>query len=191
MNDLNNVILTGRVTRDVELKYTTSGTAVANFSIAVNEGIKQQDGRWEDVANFFEITLWGKQAETMSRFLTKGKQVTVQGRLKQQSWQSEDGSNRSKVTVNAQFIQLLSSPDGGTGDMMERREARAVTMEGQPPNVGPLHIENPSQQPPGTLHRLKVMTMPYRQSSSSMMTYNSEGDMHELQRDSIGCILQA
>lgn len=115
MNDLNNVILTGRVTRDVELKYTTSGTAVANFSIAVNEGIKQQDGRWEDVANFFEITLWGKQAENMSRFLTKGKQVTVQGRLKQHSWQSEDGSNRSKVTVNAQFLQLLSSPDGGNG----------------------------------------------------------------------------
>jgi len=112
MNDLNNVILTGRVTRDVELKYTTSGTAVANFSIAVNEGIKQQDGRWEDVANFFEITLWGKQAETMSRFLTKGKQVTVQGRLKQHSWLSEDGRNRSKVAVNAQFIQLLSSPEG-------------------------------------------------------------------------------
>jgi len=81
----------------------------------VNEGIKQQDGRWEDVANFFEITLWGKQAESFSRFLTKGKQVTVQGRLKQQTWQAEDGSNRNKVSVTAQFLQLLSSPDGGSG----------------------------------------------------------------------------
>lgn len=142
MNDLNNVILTGRVTRDVELKYTTSGTAVANFSIAVNEGIKQQDGRWEDVANFFEITLWGKQAETMSRFLTKGKQVSVQGRLKQHSWQSEDGSNRSKVTVNAQFLQLLSSPEGkapqqGRETNFERQPSRSATRRSSTPRNMP------------------------------------------------------
>ena len=106
-NDLNNVVLTGRITRDVELRLTTSGTAIASFSLAVNEGMKR-DGQWEEKANFFDIALWGKQAENLSRFLTKGKRVTVQGRLRQHTWLSPEGINRSKVVVNANFLQLLS-----------------------------------------------------------------------------------
>jgi len=74
MNDLNNVVLTGRVTRDVELKYTTNGSAVANFSIAVNEGVKQPNGQWEDKGNFFDVSLWGKSAETLKQ---QGYQVKV------------------------------------------------------------------------------------------------------------------
>lgn len=133
MNDLNDIILTGRVTRDAELQYTHSGTAFVNFSVAVNEGVKQSDGVWKDVANFFEITLWGKQAETLARFLSKGKQVSVQGRLKQQTWQTEDGKNRSKVTINAQFIQLLGTPDGGNEQQgrnsTDRRYERAIPQQ--------------------------------------------------------------
>lgn len=162
MNDLNNVIITGRVTRDAELKYTHSGAVFVNFSIAVNEGIKQQDGRWEDVANFFEITLWGKQAETLARFLSKGKQVSVQGRLKQQTWQTEDGSKRSKVTINAQFIQLLGTPDGGieqrgrssTGRGYERtipQQRRTTYKDSQSAIVGFTAANNGDEQIPPEL----------------------------------------
>jgi single-strand DNA-binding protein len=127
MNDLNNVVLTGRVTRDVELKYTTNGSAVANFSIAVNEGVKQPNGQWEDKGNFFDVSLWGKSAETLTRFLTKGKRITVQGRLRQQTWQDQEGRSRSKVIVNAQFVQLLSPIEGRESQGSDRR----------PPNEDP------------------------------------------------------
>lgn len=140
MNDLNNVVLTGRVTRDVELKYTTNGSAVANFSIAVNEGVKQPNGQWEDKGNFFDVSLWGKSAETLTRFLTKGKRITVQGRLRQQTWQDQEGRSRSKVIVNAQFVQLLSPIEGRESQGSDRRptnEDPPRRRHTSPPKGGP------------------------------------------------------
>jgi len=111
-NDINNVSLVGRLTRDAELKYTNSGTPVANFSIAVNEAIKQQDGTYADSANFFEIQYWGRPAEGINPYLTKGRQIALQGKLKQQTWtDNTTGQNRSKVFVTAFTIQLLAAPN--------------------------------------------------------------------------------
>jgi single-strand DNA-binding protein len=112
-NDINNVVLVGRLTKDAELRFTNSGTAVINFSIAVNEAVKQSDGSWGDSPNFFDVQYWGKQAESINQYLTKGRQISLQGKLKHQTWQDQQtGQNRSKVLINAFIIQLLANPNG-------------------------------------------------------------------------------
>ena len=114
MADINHVVLIGRLTRDAELKYTTSGQAVCKFSIAVNRRRKNGD-QWEDEANFFDIVLWGRQGETLNQYLQKGKAVGVDGELRQDRWQ-QDGQNRSKIEIVASNIQLLGgNPGGGSG----------------------------------------------------------------------------
>jgi single-strand DNA-binding protein len=105
MADLNHVVLIGRLTREAELKYTAGGQAVCKFSIAVNRRKKNGD-QWEDEANFFDITVWGKQGESLHPYLTKGKMVGVDGELRQDRWQ-QDGQNRSKVEIIASYVQLL------------------------------------------------------------------------------------
>lgn len=111
--DINQVVLVGRLTRDAELRYTNSGTAVASLSIACNEAVKQNDGSWQEQGHFFDCTLWGKQAESVNQYLTKGRQVAITGRLKQDTWtDQQSGQNRSKVIINVQNLELLATPQG-------------------------------------------------------------------------------
>jgi len=123
MADLNHVVLIGRLTRDAELKYTAGGQAVCKFSIAVNRRKKNGD-QWEDEANFFDIVLWGKQGESLQTYLVKGKMVGVDGELRQDRWQ-QDGQNRSKVEIIANYLQLLGgggqSSGGDKGERQERQ----------------------------------------------------------------------
>ena len=105
MASINNVVLVGNLTRDAELKYTTGGTAVLKFSIAINRRSKNGD-QWVDIASFFDIGMMGKSAEAVHKFLVKGKQVAIQGELRQNRWE-QDGQPRSKVEVFAFGIQLL------------------------------------------------------------------------------------
>ncbi|MDR0511754.1 MAG: single-stranded DNA-binding protein [Treponema sp.] len=112
MADINHVVLVGRLTRDAELKYTTSGQAVCKFSIAINRRRKNGD-QWEDEANFFDVVLWGKQGEALNQYLLKGKQIGVDGELRQDRWQ-QDGQNRSRIEIVANNIQLLGG--GGQGN---------------------------------------------------------------------------
>jgi single-strand DNA-binding protein len=111
MNDLNNVALIGRLGRDAELKYLNSGTAVVAFSICVN-GSKKDGDRYVDVPNWVDVTYFGKGAEAVNQYLLKGKQVAVLGELRQEKWAQDDGTNRSKLVVNAHSVQLLGSRDG-------------------------------------------------------------------------------
>jgi single-strand DNA-binding protein len=113
MADLNHVVLIGRLTRDAELKYTANGQAVCKFSIAVNRRKKNGD-QWEDEPNFFDIVLWGRQGESLNQYLVKGKQVGVDGELRQDRWQ-QDGQNRSKVEIVANNIQLVGGNPGAGG----------------------------------------------------------------------------
>jgi single-strand DNA-binding protein len=108
--DINRVILVGRLTRDAELSYTTSGFALTKFSLAINRRKKQGD-QWVDEANYFDIVLWGKRGESLNQYLQRGQQVAVEGELRQERWE-KDGMKRSKVTVEATNIQLL----GGRSD---------------------------------------------------------------------------
>jgi single-strand DNA-binding protein len=111
--DLNHVVLIGRLTRDAELKYTANGQAVCKFSIAVNRRRKNGD-QWEDEANFFDIVVWGRQGEALNQYLVKGKMVGVDGELRQDRW-VQDGQNRSKVEIVANYLQLLGGNPGGGG----------------------------------------------------------------------------
>ena len=111
MADINHVVLIGRLTRDAELKYTSGGQAVCKFSVAVNRRRKNGD-QWEDEANYFDVVLWGRQGESLSQYLLKGKAVGIEGELRQDRWQ-QDGQNRSKIEIVAGNIQLLGGNPGG------------------------------------------------------------------------------
>lgn len=117
MTDINHVVLVGRLTRDVgsdarSFGYLPNGQARANVSIAVNRSKKQGD-QWIDEASFFDVTIWGKQAEGLKPYLLKGKQIAIDGYLRQDRWE-KDGVTRSRVTITANNVQLLGGKsDGG------------------------------------------------------------------------------
>ena len=103
--DLNHVILIGRCTRDATIKYTSGGMAIGSFSIAVNRRTKKGE-QWVEEASFFDVSLFGKSAEGLAQYLTKGKQIAVEGELHQNRWQNE-GKSMSKIEINAINVQLL------------------------------------------------------------------------------------
>jgi len=123
MTDVNHVTLIGRLTRDSEIKYTAGGQAVCKFSIAVNRRRKNGD-QWVDEASFFDVVLWGKTGESLNQYLTKGKQIAVEGELCQNRWE-QDGQNRSKVEVMANNVQLL-------GGGQDRQQGTAPQGQGAP-----------------------------------------------------------
>lgn len=115
MSSFNRVILLGNVTRDIELKYTQSGTAVAELGLAVNEKWKdKKTGKVTDEATFVEVTLWGRTAEIATEYLEKGSPVLVEGKLKLHTWES-DGQRRSKLKVTGETLQLLGGQGGNRG----------------------------------------------------------------------------
>ncbi|HHU88310.1 MAG: single-stranded DNA-binding protein [Sphaerochaetaceae bacterium] len=121
-NDTNIVVLIGRLTRDSELKYTSGGTAVSRFSIAVNRMKRSGDQREEEVS-FFDIVVWGKFAEVLNPYLTRGKQVCVEGELRQSRWE-QDGQSRSRVEVVARNLQLLGGGPSSDVDMPSDNRSR-------------------------------------------------------------------
>jgi single-strand DNA-binding protein len=113
MRDVNIVVLVGRLTRDAELKYTNSGQAICRFSVAVNRSRKQGD-QWVEEASFFDVDYWGKGGEAVNQYLVKGKQVAVEGELRQDKWE-QDGQARSKVVIAASNVQLLGGGQNSSG----------------------------------------------------------------------------
>jgi single-strand DNA-binding protein len=114
--DINRVTLVGRLTRDPELKHLPSGSAVLEMGLAVNGRKQDASGQWVDKPNFFDVKVFGNQAEMLSQHLGKGRRIGVDGRLDWSSWESQDGGKRSKVEVIAQSVQFLDSRnDGGEG----------------------------------------------------------------------------
>ena len=114
----NKIIIVGNLGRDPELKYTPQGTAVCNFSVATNEKKRDKAGDLQDVTTWFRITLWNKQAENASKYLTKGSPVYIEGRLRIEEWTDRDGNNRYTLEVQGtdmQFISAGNSHGGGSG----------------------------------------------------------------------------
>lgn len=113
MASFNRVILVGNLTRDIELRYTPSGTPVTDIGMAVKDRIKRND-QWTDEVNFFDVTLWGRTAEVAAEYLSKGSSVLIEGRLKYDTWE-QDGQKKSKVKIVGERMQMLGSKGGGGG----------------------------------------------------------------------------
>ena len=134
--DINVVVLVGRLTRDCELKTTPQGTPVCRFSIAVNRR-KRTGDRWEDEVSYFDVVLWGKSAETLKPYLQKGRQVSIEGELRQNRWEQE-GKTNSKVEVVANNVQLLGGGNQGAPAPMQGGPAgRDVQSQSYSPVSGP------------------------------------------------------
>lgn len=112
MASFNRVILVGNLTRDPECRYIPSGTAVTDIGLAVNDRRKSATGEWVEETTFVDITLWGRQAEIASEYLSKGSPLLIEGRLKLDTWEA-DGQKRSKLKVIGERMQLLGRVDGG------------------------------------------------------------------------------
>ena len=103
----NKVILVGNLGRDPELRYTPQGTPVCSFTMATNERRKDKSGEMQDQTTWFRVTLWGRQAETASQYLTKGRQVYIEGRLRVEEYTDRDGKPRHSLEVNATDMQFI------------------------------------------------------------------------------------
>ncbi len=115
MADYNKVLLMGRLTRDVELKFTTSNMAVANIGLAVGRRYRTKEGENREETAFVDCEAWGRTAEVMNQYLAKGRPVFVEGRLKLDQWQDKEGGNRSKLKVVIENFQFVDSKGGGGG----------------------------------------------------------------------------
>ncbi|MEO8260083.1 MAG: single-stranded DNA-binding protein [Acidobacteriota bacterium] len=115
MGSVNKVILVGNLGRDAELRYTPGGAAVSKFSIATTEVWNDKGGQKQERTEWHNIDLWGKQAETLSEYLVKGKQIYVEGRLQTDEYTDKEGVKRKSTRVRCDRVVLLSSGGGGGG----------------------------------------------------------------------------
>jgi single-strand DNA-binding protein len=114
--DLNRVTLVGRLTRDPELRHTGGGDPICSIRLAVSSRSRDEGGNWGDRSNYFDVTVFGRQAETASTYLAKGRRIGVDGRLSWREWQAQDGSKRQSVEVIANDVFFLDSRgEGGEG----------------------------------------------------------------------------
>lgn len=129
---MNVVALIGRVVADPELRYTPSGMAVTTLRIAVDRRFKSQSGEKE--TDFFDVIAWKQSAEFAANYLTKGRMISVTGRLQQRSWVQQDGQKRSKIEVVAENLQGLDKPQGTQQGAAQSHHEQAPT---EPPAGGP------------------------------------------------------
>lgn len=151
MASYNRVILVGNLTRDPEIRYIQSGTAVCDIGLAVNNRRKNANGEWIEEPVFVDITLWERNAEVASEYLTKGSPLLVEGHLKMDTWQAQDGQKRSKLKVIGERIQLLGARQGG-GTPGEGGPRQAPRREPQRAASAPVQEEYdapPPDMPPG------------------------------------------
>src|SRR5882762_10430774 len=132
----NKVILVGNLGRDPELRYTPQGTPVCSFSMATNERRKDKAGEMQDQTTWFRVTLWGRQAETASQYLTKGRPVYIEGRLRVEEWTDRDGKPRHTLEVTATDMQFIGGARGeGEAPPAERAAAAGAPAEAHQPDI--------------------------------------------------------
>lgn len=130
MASYNKVILMGNLTRDPEVKFLPSGTAVANFGLAMNESYTDQQGERKDTTCFVDIEAWGRQAEVVGEYFTKGRPILIEGSLKYDSWETEDGTKRNRLKVRLhrfQFVGGRRDEDEMGGGYADAQPAAAPT----------------------------------------------------------------
>lgn len=138
----NKIVVVGNLGRDPELRYTPQGTAVCSFTMATNERRKSQAGEQQDITTWFRVTVWGKQAETVSKYLTKGRNVYVEGRLHVGEWSDKEGKQRYTLEVNASDVRFIDGGQGVEGIPVSRAAQAAA------PNTGRLAAAPGNNRPP-------------------------------------------
>lgn len=140
----NKIILIGNLGKDPELRYTPAGDAVCDFTIATNERKKDKSGEFQDVTTWFRVTLWRKQAENAAKFLAKGRQVYIEGRLGLEEWTDRDGNQRQTLTVQATEMQFI----GSRGDAPARSDDDAPEFAGPASSQSSSAAAAPKANPP-------------------------------------------
>jgi single-strand DNA-binding protein len=140
---VNKVILVGHLGRDPEVRYTTSGTAMIQFSIATNEPVRGEDGKWEERAEWHRVVAFDRLAETCSQLLSKGRLVYVEGRLRTRQWEDQQGNKRYTTEINAREIQVLD----GAGQARQA-ESMVPAASGQNATARSLNAELPPASGP-------------------------------------------
>lgn len=135
MASVNKVILVGNLGRDPEVRYTQGGTPVANFTLATNEVWNDKAGGRQERTEWHRIVVWGKQAEIAREYLSKGKQVYIEGSLQTRQWDDRDGNKRTTTEIKANRVLMLGRPGGGEarGAASAGESAEVVTEEPPPP----------------------------------------------------------
>ena len=141
MASLNKVLLIGNLTRDPELRYIPSGSAVATFTIGVNRVYTTPAGEKKEQASFIRIVVWGRRAEVCGEYLSKGSPVFVEGRLQSRDWQTQDGQKRNTVEVVADNIQFLRSGD-------KKGSAPAGKQSSPAEEIGSIDLNDETAMPP-------------------------------------------
>ena len=129
MANLNKVFLMGNLTRDPELRYIPSGTAVADFSIAINRFFKNKEGTKTEDTCFVRVVVWANQAESCAKYLSKGRPVFIEGRLQSRSWEDKDGQKRSTMEVVAERVQFLSTQGSSSATPLPSEEKESPVPE--------------------------------------------------------------
>src|SRR5579885_493032 len=119
---VNKVILVGRLGQNPEVRYTPSGAAVANFSLATNESWTDKSGQKQERTEWHRIVVWGKLAELCNQYLSKGRQAYIEGRLQTREWQDKDGNKKYTTEVQAQTVQFLGGANASAGEGRQNRE---------------------------------------------------------------------
>ena len=132
MATFNRVILIGNLTRDVEVKYLQSGTAVAEIGLAVNDKRKDKNGNWIEEVTFVDVTLWARTAEIAAEYIGKGSSVLIEGRLKLDSWE-QDGQKRSKLKVIGERLQMLDGKSERSETKPEKPQRASQPERAVPP----------------------------------------------------------
>jgi single-strand DNA-binding protein len=132
MGSVNKVILVGNLGRDAELRYTPGGASVATLNMATTEVWTDRNGQRQEKTEWHRVVLWGKQAESLQEYLTKGKQIYVEGRLQTRQWDDKDGNKRYTTEIKADRITLLGGGSGGRGGGGMERGGGAPSMD-EPP----------------------------------------------------------
>ena len=135
MASMNRVFLVGNLTRDPEVRYTPSGTAVADLGVAVSDNYRNKAGEMVESVCFVDVEVWARQAETCAEYLSKGSPVLVEGRLKLDQWENQQGEKRSKLRVRADRVQFLSTRG-------------SASEGGRPPAQPPVYSDAPSPSAP-------------------------------------------
>ncbi|MSO30587.1 MAG: single-stranded DNA-binding protein [Acidobacteria bacterium] len=120
MGSINKVILVGNLGKDAELRATSGGTSVATFNLATTEVWNDKQGQKQEKTEWHKIVLWGKQAESLHKYLIKGKQIAVEGSLQTRSWDDKDGNKKYMTEIKAQHVTLLGGGGSGGGRSMDR-----------------------------------------------------------------------